>query len=96
MVLTSRINLSVGINTLGHRMFFEELFSAMGFTKTQLTFSGLRWMWKKKEYGRIYRSLKSMKRHRRLAKRKRMKEGTDKMEQDTKACLLYTSDAADE
>jgi hypothetical protein len=44
MVLTSPIHLAIGIDTLGHQSFFEEVFSTMGFTRTHVTFSGLRRM----------------------------------------------------
>jgi hypothetical protein len=42
MVLISRINLSVTIDTDGRAKFYEELFAAMDFTTTELTFLGLR------------------------------------------------------
>jgi hypothetical protein len=48
MVLTSWIHLAIGIDSLGHQSFFEEVFSTMGFTRTHVTFSGLRRMWKKR------------------------------------------------
>jgi hypothetical protein len=53
MVLTSRIHLAIGIDRLGHASFFEEIFCSMGFTATDVTFSGLRQMWKNKENGRM-------------------------------------------
>jgi hypothetical protein len=31
MVLTSRINLAIGIDALGHAKLYEELFATMGF-----------------------------------------------------------------
>jgi hypothetical protein len=47
-------NITIGIDTLGHAKFYEELFAAtMKLTNTEFTFSGLRRMWQKKEYGRI-------------------------------------------
>jgi hypothetical protein len=75
MVLTSRIHLAIGIDTLGHQSFF----STMGFTRTRVTFSGLRRMWKNKEYGRMYSGLRKVKRRRRIKQRDRMIEGTKKM-----------------
>jgi hypothetical protein len=54
MALTSRINIAIGIDTLGHSKFYENLFDVMKFQHTELTCSGLRRMWRKKEYGRIY------------------------------------------
>ncbi len=64
MALTSRINLAIAIDTDGHAKYYEELFEAMGFTTTELTFSGLRRMWRKKEYGRIYRGHRVVKKRR--------------------------------
>ncbi len=61
MVLTSRINLAIGMDTLGHAKVYEELFETMGLTHTELTFSGLRRMWRKKEFGRIYSGLRTVK-----------------------------------
>jgi hypothetical protein len=90
MVLTSRIHLAIGINTLGHQSFFEEVFSTMGFTKTHVTFSGLRRMWKKKEYGRKYSGLRKVKIMRRIKQRDRMIEGTKKMELDAKEGREYS------
>jgi hypothetical protein len=66
MVLTSRINLAVSIDSLGHSSYYERLFSAMRLQHTQLTFSGLRRMWRKKEYGRIYSATKRIRRRRRI------------------------------
>ena len=51
MALTWRINISVGIDCVGHAEYFERLFRAMKLRYTQRTFSGLRRMWRKKEYG---------------------------------------------
>jgi hypothetical protein len=51
MVLTSRINIAIGIDPLGHAGFYEELFESMNFTSSEMTFSGLRRMGKKKEFG---------------------------------------------
>jgi hypothetical protein len=87
MVLTSRIHLVIGIDTLGHQSFFEEVFSSMGFTRTHVTFSGLRRMWKKKEYGRTYYGLRKVRRRRRMKQRDGMIKGTKKMELDAKETL---------
>lgn len=67
----------------GHATFYEELFVAMKFKTTQVTFSpGLRQiMWRKKEYGRIYFGLQKLKRRHHINQRI---EGMEKMEQDTK------------
>jgi hypothetical protein len=91
MVLTSRIHLAIGIDTLGHQSFFEEVFSSLGFTWTHVTSTGLRRMWKKKEYGRTYSGLRKVKRRRRIKQRDRMIEGTKKMEIDAKEGRGYTS-----
>jgi hypothetical protein len=49
MALTSRLNLAVSIDSLGHVTYYEQrLLAAMKFQPTQLTFSGLRRMWRKK------------------------------------------------
>jgi hypothetical protein len=82
MVLTSRINLAIGIDTLGHAKVCEELFETMGFTHTELTFSGLRRMWRRKEFGRIYSGLRTVKRRRCFKQRDKMIEGTKKMEEE--------------
>jgi hypothetical protein len=39
MALTSMINIMIGIDTLGYAKFYDELFAAMQFSNTQLTFS---------------------------------------------------------
>jgi hypothetical protein len=90
MVLTSRIHLAIRIDSLGHQSFFEEVFSTMGFTRTHVTFSGLRRMWKKKEYGRTYSGLWKVKRRRRIKQRDPMIEGTKKMELDAKEGREYS------
>jgi hypothetical protein len=61
MALTSWIDMSIGINCVGHAKFYEQLFGAMGFQKTALTFSFLRRLWRKKEYERIYLGQKKVK-----------------------------------
>jgi hypothetical protein len=84
MTLTSRINIAISIDTLEHAKFYEELFMAMKFNNSQLTFSGLRRIWRKKEYGRIYSRLCRVKVRCRIKQRERMVEGTDKLEKDAK------------
>jgi hypothetical protein len=91
MTLTSRINLAISIDTLGHAKYYEDLFAAMEFNNTQLTFSGLRRMWRKKEYGRIYSGLRRVKVRRRIKQRERMVEGTDKLVLDAKEGRGYSS-----
>jgi hypothetical protein len=91
MALTSRISTSIGIDTLGHAKFFEDLFFEMKFHTTELTFSGLRRMWRKKEYGRIYSGLRHVKRRRRIKQRDSMIEGSKKLEEDAKAGMAYSS-----
>jgi hypothetical protein len=91
MVLTSRIHVAIGIDTLGHESFFEEVFNSMGLTTTDVTSCGLRRMWKKKEYGRMYSGLRTVKRRRRMKQRDRMIEGTAKMEKDAKEGRGYSS-----
>ncbi len=75
MSLTSRINLAIGIDCVGHGKYCEILFLNMRFHPTELTFSGLRWMWCKKEYGRIYTGLWRVKKRRPLAARTKMMDG---------------------
>ncbi len=91
MALTSRINLAIAIDTDGHAKYYEELFEAMGFTTAELTFSGLRRMWRKKEHGRIYRGHRVVKKRRRINNRNRMVEGCLKMEEDAKDGRAYSS-----
>jgi hypothetical protein len=91
MVLTSRINLAIGIDTLGHETFFEEVFYSMGFTRTDMTFLGLRRMWKRKEYGQMSSGLQKVKRKRMIKQRDRMIEGTAKMELDNNEGRGYSS-----
>jgi hypothetical protein len=64
MTLTSRLNLAILIDSLGHAEYFKQLFGLFGamiFRATELTFSGLRKMWRKKEYGQMYHAKKSVK-----------------------------------
>jgi hypothetical protein len=82
MVLTSRINIAIGIDTLRHAKFYENLFDAMKFQHTELTCSGLRRMWRKKEYGCIYFGLQKVKLRQRIKQSGNMVEGTKKLEED--------------
>jgi hypothetical protein len=69
MVLTSRIHLAIGIDSLGYQSFFEERFSTMGFTRTYVTFSGLRRMWKKTVRQNVFWTLEGKKKEADQAKR---------------------------
>jgi hypothetical protein len=91
MSLTSRLSIAISIDTLGHSEYFLRLFGAMKFRKTELTFSGLRRMWRKKEYGRMRQGKKKYKLDRRLQMRKKMIEGVAKMENDRMAGRAYAS-----
>jgi hypothetical protein len=91
LVLTSRINLALGIDTLGHQSFFEEVYCLMGFTRIDVTFSGLRRMWKKEEYGQMYFGIWKVKRRQWLKQRDQMIEGMTKMGLDTKEGRGYSS-----
>jgi hypothetical protein len=76
---------------MGHAKVYEELFETMGLTHTELTFSGLRRMWQKKEFGRIYSGLRTVKRRWRIKQRDKMIKGTKKMEEDAKGGRDYSS-----
>jgi hypothetical protein len=91
MALTSRINIAIGIDCVGHPEYYERLFKAMHFGITELTYSGLRRMWRKKEYGRMYSGLKSVKLRRRLKARTKMIEGVAKMEVDLEEGRCYST-----
>jgi hypothetical protein len=91
MALTSRLNLSVSIDSLGHARYYERLFTKMKFKHTELTFSGLRRMWRKKEYGRMYQGRKEVKKMRRIQQREKMIEGIRKMEADVVKGMAYSS-----
>jgi hypothetical protein len=58
--------MATGINCMGHGKYYERLFKAMHFWITALTFSGLRRMLGKKEYGQMYIGLKRVCLHCRL------------------------------
>jgi hypothetical protein len=91
MSLTSRINLSIGIDCVGHAEYYQRLFSSMLFRHTALTFSGLRRMWRKKEYGRMYTGTKAVRLRRRLKLRTKMEAGVTKMKEDATAGRGYAS-----
>jgi hypothetical protein len=91
MVLTSRINLEIGIDTLGHAKVYEDLLLTMGLTHTELTLSGLRAIWQKKGYGCICSGLQTVKRRLRIQQRDKMIEGTKKMEEEAKEGRDYSS-----
>jgi hypothetical protein len=91
MALRSRINLSVGIDCIGHAKYYERLFGRMRFRHTSLTFSGLRRMWRKKEYGRMYSGLKSVRLRHRLAMRTKMEKGIMKMKADKTDGRFYAT-----
>jgi hypothetical protein len=76
--LTSRIALAVRIDTLGHAKYYEDLFFEMKVTTTELTFSGLRQMYRKKEYSRMYKGLQSVQIRRHINQRQKMIEGCQK------------------
>jgi hypothetical protein len=67
---------------MGHGKDYERLFANMQFQPTELTFSGLRGMWRKKGYGRMYTGLRRVK--------KRIK-GVAKMEANEEAGRSYAS-----
>jgi hypothetical protein len=56
----------------------------MGFKTTNVSISGLRQMWKKKEYGRMHSGLQKVKRRRRMKQRDQMIDRMTKMELDVK------------
>jgi hypothetical protein len=91
MSLTSQINLSIGIDCVGHAQYYDRLFCSMLFTCTALTFSGLRRMWRKKEYGRMYSGKKKVRLLRWPAARTKMENGVKKMIDDAKAGRGYAS-----
>jgi hypothetical protein len=91
MALTSRINIAIGVDSVGHALFYQRLFKRMGFKCTEFTFSGLRRMFRKKEYGRMYSGLKKTKLQRRLKARTKMSEGVSKMELDVEEGRAYSS-----
>ena len=41
MGLTSRINIAIGVDSVGHAEYYQRLFQVMGIRHTELTFSGL-------------------------------------------------------
>jgi hypothetical protein len=91
MALTSRINMAISIDSLGHSTYYERLFQAMKFTPTQLLFSGLWRMWRKKEYGRVYSVSQTVKTRHRIHQRENMIIGIKKMEKDAEDGMAYLS-----
>jgi hypothetical protein len=91
MTLTSRVNIATNVDCIGHAEYYQRVFTRMGFRLTQLTFSGLRRLWRKKEYGRIYKGLKSVKRRRRLAATFKMTDGCAKLKADREAGAIYST-----
>jgi hypothetical protein len=72
IALTSRINIVIGVDCVGHGEYYERLSKVVRFKCTALTFSGLQCMWHRKEYRRMYSGLKNVKKRRRLATRTKM------------------------
>jgi hypothetical protein len=91
MSLTSRVNLAIGIACIGHAQYYERLFRRMHFNHTELTFSGLWWMWRKKEYGRMYSGLKRVRLACRLAARTKLIDGVAEIISDKKEGRGYSS-----
>jgi hypothetical protein len=91
MALTSCLNLAILIDSLGHAEYFERLFGAMKFCATDLTFSDLKRMWRKKEYGQMYHAKKTVKQRRRVNARQKMIDGVKKMEADLRDGMAYSS-----
>ena len=94
MALTSRINIVIGIDCVGHAEYYERLFKMMNFRQTQLIFSGLHQMYRKKEYGRMYCGLKEVKKGHRLVARTKMADGIKKMKVDKRNGRCYSSGIA--
>jgi hypothetical protein len=91
MTLTSRINIAIGIDCIGHARYYERLFRTMNFRHTALTFSGLQRMWRKKEYRRMYSGLKRVHLACRLAARTKLVDGIAKIISDKKEGRGYSS-----
>jgi hypothetical protein len=91
MLLTSRLSIALSIDTLGHWEHFLKLFRAMKFRTTELTFSGLCRIRRKKEYGRMQQGQKKYELDRQLQMRKKMIKGVTKMEKDRIAGRAYAS-----
>jgi hypothetical protein len=92
MSLTTRLSIAILIDMLGHSEYVLRLFCAMKFQTTELTFSGLCKMWRKKEYGRMRQGQKKDKLDRRLQMRKKIIEGVTKMEKGRMAGQAYASE----
>ena len=91
MSLTSRLSLAVSIDTLGHAVYYEKLFLAANLRCTELTFSGLRSVTRRKERRRIHQGLKTVRLDRRIVARTKMIEGVAKQEKDVKEGRAYAS-----
>jgi hypothetical protein len=91
MALTSCLNLAVSIDSLGLAAYYKRLFSMMKFQPAQLTLSGLRRMWRKKEYGRIYSGTKTVKQRQRIHARQRMIDGVKNGGQCEGWNMVYSS-----
>jgi hypothetical protein len=91
MALTSCLNLAIFIDSLGHAEYFKRLFGAMKFRATEPTFSGLRRMWRQKEYGQMYHAKKTVKQRRRINARQKMIDDVKKMEADVRDGMAYSS-----
>jgi hypothetical protein len=63
----------------------------MNFGATELTFSGLRRMWPKKEYGQLYSAKKTVKQRHQINARQKMIKGVKKMEADLRDGMAYSS-----
>jgi hypothetical protein len=91
MALTSWLNMSVLIDSLGHARYYERLFTNMKFKHTELTFSGLKRMWRNREYGWMYQGRKEVKKMWRIQQREKMIDGIRKMEADVVKGMAYSS-----
>jgi hypothetical protein len=91
MVLTSRISCAISIDSLGHAEYFLLLFRRMKFQLTALTCSGLRRMWRRKEYLRMRQQQRQYKVDRRIKLRTAMIEGVKKQEKDVRDGRAYDS-----
>jgi hypothetical protein len=91
MALISHLNLAVSVNILGHATCYERLFAHTQFRHTELTFSGLRRMWLKKEYGRMYQAWKIVKKRHGIQQWQKMIDGILKMEADIEKGMAYSS-----
>jgi hypothetical protein len=91
MALTSPLNLVLSINSLGHGTYYERPFLHMQFKHTELTFSGLRRMWQKKEYGRMYKVRKKVKKRCSTQQRQKTIDGILKVEAGIVKGMAFSS-----